>query len=168
MRAMNKPEGSVSKSMVKRLEVQLADEPKEKLIAIIAEQQSKLNASVDYAAKLGHAERELAFWKQQAESAQSRLHTLHSMLLERIDSLAKLDPVPDSAEGVRLLTLAELCEAYEKRRYDAADNGCDKRDALQARLGAVASLCEQATRYHGAVAFADAIRSILVERQKPE
>jgi hypothetical protein len=39
----------------------------------IKELESRLNESVDYAAKLGHAERELAFWKQQAESAQSRL-----------------------------------------------------------------------------------------------
>lgn len=52
----------------------------------------------------------------QEDRGQEPADPLYSMLLERIESLMQADPAPDSAEGVRLVALADLCEAYEKRK----------------------------------------------------
>src|SRR5690606_26104091 len=44
---------------------------------------------------------------------------LYGMLLDRITELATADPAADSPEGAQLTALAELCEAYEKRRGES-------------------------------------------------
>lgn len=54
----------------------------------------------------------------QEDRGQAPADPLYSMLLERIDQLMKADPAADSPDGVRLVTLAELCEAYEKRVFE--------------------------------------------------
>ena len=53
-----------------------------------------------------------------------------NMLMERIEPLVKADPEPESAEGVRLLALTELCEAYEKRR-GAWPAGVERQEPVQ-------------------------------------
>lgn len=52
----------------------------------------------------------------QEERGHEPADPLYSMLIERIEPLVAADPVPDSADGVRLVVLTELCEAYEKRK----------------------------------------------------
>ena len=77
----------------------------------------------DLGSKLGSAteqNRSLRAWIRelrdtQEERGQVPADPLYSMLMERIDPLVKADPAPDSADGIRLVALAELCEAYEKR-----------------------------------------------------
>ena len=51
----------------------------------------------------------------QEERGQDAADPLYSMLLDRINPLVEADPAADSADGIRLVALTELCEAYEKR-----------------------------------------------------
>jgi len=63
---------------------------------------------------------------------------------------------------LRLGESEKRLEAANKRYADTVAALTEEIASRQSRLGAVASLCEQATRYHGAVTFADAIKGALI------
>ena len=77
----------------------------------IKELESRLGSATEQNRSLRAWIRELR--DTQEERGQVPADPLYSMLMERIDPLVQADPAPDSADGIRLVVLAELCEAYE-------------------------------------------------------
>lgn len=87
--------------------------------------QGWIDLALERERRLGKTENQnrfLRYWIRELreDGADAVVDPLYGMLRDRITELAKEDPAADSPEGARLTALADLCEAYEKRRGESA------------------------------------------------